>query len=73
MLEVDPLLMMAREEAFDTEIPDAEAGKIRTIHQAIELIERLTIEGRAGQQEIQKEAVAVAVTPQKSEEREWPQ
>jgi beta-phosphoglucomutase-like phosphatase (HAD superfamily) len=79
MLEVDPFveadsldrveLIMALEEAFDAEIPDNEAEKLRTIHQAIELIERL----KAEQEKIEEVAVAVAVTSQKSEEREWPQ
>jgi beta-phosphoglucomutase-like phosphatase (HAD superfamily) len=79
MLKVDPFveadsldrveLIMALEEAFDAEIPDNEAEKLRTIHQAIELIERL----KAEQEKIEEVAVAVAVTSQKSEEREWPQ
>ena len=54
MLEVDPFveadsldrveLIMALEEAFDVEIPDNEAEKIRTIYQAIDLIDRLRAE-----------------------------
>jgi len=50
MIEVDPLveadsldrveLIMALEEAFDVRIPDNDAKKMRTIHQALELIEK---------------------------------
>jgi len=64
MLEVDPFvdidsldkveLIMAMEEAFDVHIPDNDAEKIRTIHQAIELIERLKEEQDAKRQKKQK-------------------
>ena len=54
MIEVDPFieadsldrveLIMALKEAFDIRIPDNDAEKIRTIHQAVELIEKLKAE-----------------------------
>ena len=57
MLEVDPFveadsldrveLIMALEAAFDVRIPDNDAEKIRTVNQAIELIEKLRAEQEA--------------------------
>ena len=54
MIDIDPFfeadsldqveLIMALEEAFDVRIADNDAKKIRTIHQAIELIDKLRAE-----------------------------
>lgn len=43
-------MITALEEAFDVRIPDNDAEKIRTIHQAVELIEKLKAEREAKQQ-----------------------
>jgi len=70
-LETDSLDRVELIMAFDGRVPDNHEKKFQAVRHAIEQIDRL--EAKQQKKKSKNEEVAVAVTSQKSEEREWPQ